>query len=102
GVLTGSSRLSQETREKTAALARQQEAEVKERGRTRKREALEARIIALRKEFEAEEDEAERLVAQELAREKAIVEGREAMGRSRGADTGNMFGRARKMRRKSE
>ena len=49
GVLTGSSRLSQEAREKAAALVRQEEAERRERTRRRKREALEARIAALRK-----------------------------------------------------
>src|SRR6202041_302453 len=58
GVLTGSSRLSQEVREKAAALVRQEDADRKERERNRKREALEARIEALRKEFEAEEEEA--------------------------------------------
>ena len=46
GVLTGSSRLSQEAREKAAALVRQEEVDRKERERNRKREALEARIAA--------------------------------------------------------
>jgi circadian clock protein KaiC len=87
GVLTGSSRMSQEAREKAAALARQQEAELRERERTRKREALEARIEALRKEFAIEEAEAVRSGAQEVAREKAIARDREAIGRSRKADT---------------
>jgi circadian clock protein KaiC len=59
GVLTGSSRLSQEMREKASALAREQELERRQRDRKRKREALEARIAALRKEFEVEEEEAE-------------------------------------------
>ncbi|MHB8215749.1 MAG: circadian clock protein KaiC [Candidatus Sulfotelmatobacter sp.] len=87
GVLTGSSRMSQEARERAAALARQQEAELRERDRTRKREALEARIEALRKEFAIEEAEAVRVGAQEAAREKAIARDREAIGRSRRADT---------------
>jgi circadian clock protein KaiC len=55
GVLTGSSRLAQEAREKAEGLARQQEADIRNRDRKRKREALEARITALRKEFEADE-----------------------------------------------
>jgi circadian clock protein KaiC len=86
GVLTGSSRLSQEVREKAAALVRQEDAERKERERTRKREALEARIAALRKEFEAEEDEAQRSIVEDSDREKLIEENRNAMARSRRAD----------------
>jgi circadian clock protein KaiC len=86
GVLTGSSRLSQEAREKAAALARQQESERRDRDRTRKREVLEARIAALRKEFELEEAEAETSRAQDLSREQSVAENREAMSRSRKAD----------------
>jgi circadian clock protein KaiC len=89
GVLTGSSRLSQEAREKATALARQHEASRRERDRIRKREALEARIEALRKEFEVEEDEADTSGTQDAAREEIIVENRAAMGRSRQADVVN-------------
>jgi circadian clock protein KaiC len=86
GVLTGSSRLSQEAREEAAAVDRRQVAERKERERTRKREALEARIAALRKEFEVEEEEAATSVSQDVSREKVIAENRAAMSRSRQAD----------------
>jgi circadian clock protein KaiC len=86
GVLTGSSRLSQESREKAETLVRRQEAERKNRDRMRKREALEARIAALRKEFEVEELEADTTTEQDVAREKVIVEDREAMSQSRQAD----------------
>jgi circadian clock protein KaiC len=86
GVLTGSSRLSQEAREEAAALARQQEAERKQRERERKRDVLEARIMALRKEFELEENEAETLGAEYVARENLIAGNREVMARSRQAD----------------
>ncbi|MGA8432134.1 MAG: circadian clock protein KaiC [Candidatus Sulfotelmatobacter sp.] len=86
GVLTGSSRLSQEVREKAAALVRQEDADRKERERNRKREALEARIEALRKEFEAEEEEAKRSIAEDSDRERLIAENRDAMARSRRAD----------------
>lgn len=89
GVLTGSTRLSQETREKAAALARQQEEERRERDRTRKREALEARIAALRKEFEVEEEEAETSEGQNALREELMAANREAMSRSRKADVVN-------------
>lgn len=86
GVLTGSSRMSQEAREKAAALARQQDAERKDRDRMRKREALEARIAALRKEFEVEESEAETASMQDASREAMIADNRQAMSRSRQAD----------------
>jgi circadian clock protein KaiC len=86
GVLTGSSRLSQEAREKAEALSRQQEAERKKRDQGRKREAMESRIAALRKEFEAEEEEAATSAAEEGLRERILAEDRKAMGRNRRAD----------------
>jgi circadian clock protein KaiC len=86
GVLTGSSRLSQEAREKADALARRQDAERKDRDRMRKREALEARIVALRKEFEVAEAEAETASVEYDLREEMIVHNREAMALSRQAD----------------
>jgi circadian clock protein KaiC len=88
GVVTGSARLTQEAREQAAALLLQQQVESKERARTLKREALEARIASLRKEFEAEEEEAEEVIAEEAAREKVLAEDRKAMRRSRQADVG--------------
>ena len=100
GVLTGSSRLSQEAREKAAVLARQREAERIARDRQRKREALEARILALRKEFELEEREAETLGSEEGRRERVLDEDRAAMAISRKADVGN--GSARPHRSKSK
>lgn len=57
GVLTGSARLSLEARERASVLATQQQADQKQRERQRKREALEAKIFALRKEFEIEDAE---------------------------------------------
>lgn len=93
GVLTGSSRLSQEAREKAAALVRQEEAERRERERTRKRHALEARIAALRKDFETEEDEVERSIVQDSTREKLIAREREAMAQSRKADVDKVSSR---------
>lgn len=86
GVLTGSSRLSQEARERAAALVRQQDANRKERERRRKREALEARIAAMRKEFETEDKEAETFREQDLLREGVAVEDRAAMALSRQGD----------------
>jgi circadian clock protein KaiC len=96
GVLTGSSRLSQEAREKAAALAREQEAALKARDRTRKREALDAKIAELRKEFEIEDEEAVESGIQQVSRETIIEGNREAMARSRRADTGDGGARSRK------
>jgi circadian clock protein KaiC len=86
GVLTGSSRLSLEARERAAELSRQQEMQRRQRERQRKREALEARILAMRKEFDADDEEAERLVAEANDREKVIAEERTALARNRKAD----------------
>jgi circadian clock protein KaiC len=88
GVLTGSARIAQEAHEKAAALEHEGTHRAKERERARKREALEARITALRKEFAAEEEESDALGAEETAREQVALEGRQAMTRSRKADNG--------------
>lgn len=87
GVLTGSSRLSQEARERATALERQEEIELRQRERARKREALEARIAAIRKEFEVEEEAADQLAEEVMNREKVMAQDRERMARSRKVDT---------------
>jgi circadian clock protein KaiC len=87
GVLTGSSRLSQEARENAAALTRQREGARKERELRRKREALESRIAAMRKEFAAEEQEAATTAVEDTSREHAVAATRDAMARSRKADS---------------
>jgi len=89
GVLTGSSRVSLEAREKAAMLASQQESERNERNRQRKREALEARIAAMRKEFEIEDSESALVAAQESARSERLQEDRRMMAKSRRVDEGN-------------
>lgn len=84
-------------------MMRQEKFERKERERTRKREALEARIAALRKDFEAEEDEAELDISQDLDREQMVAENREAMARSRKADVDKIgVSRSRKKAKESE
>lgn len=89
GVLTGSARMSQEAREKAATVARQQEAESKERERSRRRAALEARIAAMRKEFEADEEEARYLASEGRAREEGLAQDRATMRRTREGDARN-------------
>jgi circadian clock protein KaiC len=96
GVLTGSSRLSQEAREKAVALARKEEADRRKRDLDRKRDALRAHILALRKEFDAEQEEAERVRSQETSREEVLVGDRAAMVRSRSADESRVPNRSRK------
>ena len=96
GVLTGSARQAQEAKEKTAALLRQQEVEGKQRERERKREALEARIAVMRKEFEAEDEEAKRIIGQEHTSQQIVEQDREKMGRSRKSDTNETPARSRK------
>ena len=96
GVLTGSARQAQEAKEKTAALLRQQEVEGKQRERERKREALEARIAAMRKEFEAEDEEAKRIIGQEHTSQQVVEQDREKMGRSRKSDTNETPAHSRK------
>lgn len=96
GVLTGSSRLSLEAQERAATLAGQQEAERKERDRQRRREALEAKITALRKEFDIEDAEVELLASQETTRQERVSEDRQIMATSRQADEGNGSTRPRK------
>ncbi len=86
GVLTGSARVAQEAREKAEALARQQEIEQRAYELERKRRALEAQIVVLRAEFEAEAGGVERLVVQDKARESQLDEDRVDMARSRGAN----------------
>ena len=75
-----------EATEKAASLLRHQELEAKQRERVLKREAQEARIIALQKEFEAEEEVAKRDIDQERSREETHRQDRDRMGISRQGD----------------
>ena len=72
GVLTGSSRVAQESRDRAEALLRRQKAEARRRALDRKRRALEARIALLTAEFEEAEDEAmQRIREDDLRGEEA-------------------------------
>ncbi|HVK70577.1 MAG TPA: circadian clock protein KaiC [Polyangium sp.] len=86
GVLTGSARQAQEAREHADTVARQQEIERKQRDLARKRAQVEAQILALRAEFEAEEQEVLAVVEQDKRRELSLSRDREQMGRLRQAD----------------
>lgn len=87
GALTGAARVAQEAKEKAAALARQQEIERIQRDLERKRETLEARIAALRLEFEAEEDATRHRIEQEKTIEQRLKDDRNDIARARGVRT---------------
>jgi len=86
GVLTGSARLSQETKDEAEQLLRQQEIGSKQFGLERKRDAMEAQIVVLRSEFEAEESEALKVIGIEKARNERFTQDKIKMGKSRRSD----------------
>ena len=86
GVLTGSARLSQETKDDAEQLLRQQEIGRKQFGLERKREAMEAQIVLLRSEFEAEESEALKVIGIEKARDERFTQDKAKMAKSRKGD----------------
>jgi circadian clock protein KaiC len=61
GVLTGSARLTQESKNEAQQLSRQQEIERKQSEIELKRAATEAQIVVLKSEFKTEESEALKL-----------------------------------------
>src|SRR3954470_4551652 len=73
GVLTGSARLSQETRERATAAARQEEMVALQRRLDRRKGAVEAQILALRAEIEAEEEEVGKRIRQVLTEEQGLL-----------------------------
>jgi circadian clock protein KaiC len=86
GVLTGSARQTQEAKETAEALVRQQAIAGKQRELERKRQALEATISAMRAEFEAEKEEAVRIIGKEQLRDDALQQDRRRMSVSRKAE----------------
>jgi circadian clock protein KaiC len=96
GVLTGSARLAQEARERASALARRQDIERKERELEGKRKTLAAQIAALEAGFAAEQEELQRLVAQETACQDTLAQDRQDMAHLRRADNGPQARRPRR------
>jgi len=86
GVLTGSARLAQETKERAAALEREQEMESRRNALERRRQMKEAQIAAIEAEFAADEEEYERMATREDIRLKTVQEERDTMARSRKAE----------------
>jgi circadian clock protein KaiC len=83
GVLTGSARLTQETRERAAAVARQQELERRARALMRRRRQLERQIEDLRADLEQEERELHLLIEEGRLEQEQLQADRLNMERSR-------------------
>ena len=86
GVLTGTARKSQEAKETAEAVARELEIEAKRRKLARKRQVLEARIAAMRSDFDAEQEEMNRVIGEDQDREEVIRQDRQRMAVSRQAN----------------
>ena len=86
GVLTGSARASQNSLEKAAVLASQQEAARRKREIERKRSAIERQISGLRSDYETEAVELRRIDEQVGTRTLMLTTERAASGRLRQAD----------------
>ena len=87
GVVTGSTRVTQEAREQAARLLRDQEIERLERELARRREGLEAQIQALRRRFASEEEELLEQVRQRKSEQERLVSDAATMATSRHADS---------------
>lgn len=86
GVLTGSARLTQETKDAAEQLLHKQEIRRKQFGLERKRDAMEAQVVVLRSEFEAEESEALKVIGNEKARDVQFTQDKLSMAKSRKGD----------------
>jgi len=86
GVLTGTARLAQEAKEREADMMFSKDMESKKLRLENNRKALEAKIAAMRAEFESEAAEVKRLHEQEAARKKEHTALQKTMARMRKAD----------------
>ena len=86
GVLTGTARKSQESKETAQALARELDIQAKRRKLARKRQVLEARIAAMRSDFDAEQEEMNRVIGEDQDREEVIRQDRQRIAVSRQAN----------------
>jgi circadian clock protein KaiC len=85
GVLTGSSRITQESAERAEALQKQQEIERKQLDAMRKRLTIQAQVTALQAELDAVEKEEKTLTQEDQAREKQDEADRATLAKSRGS-----------------
>jgi circadian clock protein KaiC len=89
GVLTGTARQAQEAREREAQRKRASELEHKQRAVEIKKKNLEAKIAALRAEFEMEKAEIEKSIDEDRRREQTLAGDRQARARLRKAENSN-------------
>ena len=87
GVLTGSTRLAQEAKEKATAVQRSAEIERKRGELARRQQALEAQIAVLQLQFQTDKEEMERDITTEQVYLQKLEQGRHEMARSRKADS---------------
>lgn len=85
-VLVGTARTIQEAQEEADLLVHRQEIERKQREIERKRLMMEAQIATLKAEFEAEQQEINRIVQQETLKASMLMQNREVRAQLRQAD----------------
>ena len=86
GMLTGSARVAQESRERAERVSLNEEGERQQLALECKRAALEGQIAALRAEFSAEETIITRIFSQDKQRKASLALNEVAMGRIRKQD----------------
>ena len=101
-VLTGSARAVQKAEEKASELARRREVHRRLRVQERKREALEAKIAALRTEFDAESGELHLMAEEERKKQAVLAEDRLEMAHLRKGKPSAVRRSARKSSGKGE
>ena len=84
GVLTGSARATEEEQERAGAVLALREIERKVRGHERNKKVIEAKIAALRADYESEKAELQAILTADKARLDAEAQGRFARSRLRG------------------
>ena len=87
GIVTGSARVAQKAQEASSVVTRRQATEAIRRSLAHKRTALEARLKALKAEFDAEAQTVEMEIEQERLREQRLQAERSGLVRSRSNDT---------------
>jgi circadian clock protein KaiC len=98
GVLTGSARLTQESKDRAAALEIDQEMQKQKRDIERRRRELEIQIESLRLQLESTAGEEEIILKQEMARRDQTTLDRDAMVVSRKADAATTNGKSKRKR----
>lgn len=85
GVLTGSSRVAQEAKERATALAEEQENQRRQRDMTLKRLNLQAQIASLQAELSSTEQRIEEVAQEDEDRMRRVKQDRAELSKSRGA-----------------